>query len=53
LKVLAEILVGCKQYWPKDGKANSGANAPTEMRAIKALPESPGSTKINNCQTDK
>jgi hypothetical protein len=52
LKVLPEILVGCEQYWPENGKANSGANAPTEMRAIKALPKSPGTAKINNCQTD-
>jgi hypothetical protein len=52
LEVLAKVLVGCKQYWPKNGKTNSGANAPAKVGAVKAFPESPGSTQINNRQTD-
>jgi hypothetical protein len=52
LKILPKVFVGSKQYWPENGKTNSGANATAEVRAIKAFPESPGTAQINNCQTD-
>jgi hypothetical protein len=41
LEILAKVLVGYKQYWPQNGKTNSGGSAPAEVGAVKAFPKSP------------
>lgn len=52
MKVLPKVFVGRKQHRPKDSKTNPGANATAEVGAVKAFPESPGTTKVNNCQAN-
>jgi hypothetical protein len=52
LEVLPKVFVGQKQHWPEHRKTNPGANAPAEVGAVKAFPESPGTAQVNNGQTD-